>query len=146
MRGDVRAGATEAMVEAGAHAATDVTGFGVLGHVCGMADGAGVTMRVRAASLPRIEGLDGRLMRTFVCGGLKRNLRYGELHGVRFGPGTTEEDRLLVGDPQTSGGMLVAVAADRLDRLLEGLARRGVATRAVVGEVVPRGAGPLEVL
>lgn len=138
--------AAEAMVEAQAHAATDVTGFGVLGHVCGMADGAGVTMRVRAASLPRIEGLEPAIMRTFVCGGLKRNLRYGELHGVRFGPGTTEEERLLVGDPQTSGGMLVAVAPDRLDGFLAGLARRGVATRAVVGEVVARGAAPLEVL
>lgn len=138
--------ASEAMVEVGVHAATDVTGFGLLGHACGMADGAGVTVRVRAAALPRIEALDDARIRRFVCGGLKRNLAYGTSGPVRFGPGVADETKALAADPQTSGGLLIAVAPDRLDPLLRALAARGVATRAVVGEVLPRGDVALEVV
>src|SRR5207248_7629738 len=67
-------GASEAMVEVGVHSATDVTGFGVLGHACGMADGAGVTLRIRARDLPRMEGLEAHMKPQNVCGGLKKNL------------------------------------------------------------------------
>ena len=137
--------AAEAMVEVGVHSATDVTGFGVLGHACGMADGAGVTLRVRARELPKIEGLDVSRMRKYVCGGLKRNLSWGDSR-IRWAPGLSDEDKALVADPQTSGGLLIAVPADRLDRLLSALKTRGVTTRAVIGEVVARSDVSLEVV
>jgi selenide,water dikinase len=137
--------ASEAMVEVGANAATDVTGFGVLGHACGMADGANVTFRVVARDLPRMPGLEAHATRKNTCGGLKRNLAYGQGR-VRFRSDLAEEDRALVADPQTSGGLLISVAPDRLDRLLGALARRGVATRAVVGEVLARSDVALEVV
>ena len=143
--------AGEAMVEVGVHSATDVTGFGVVGHACGMADGAGVTLRIRAKDLPRIEGLEPFMTAQNTCGGLKTNRSYGEgtaggASRVRFGPDVTEADRLLVADPQTSGGLLMAVPPERLSRLLAELERRGVATRAVIGEVVARTDASLEVL
>ena len=137
--------ACEAMVEVGVHSATDVTGFGVLGHACGMADGAGVTLRIRVKDLPKIEGLDIARMKKYVCGGLKRNLTWGDSH-VRWAPGLSDEDHALVADPQTSGGLLIAVPADRLDRLLAALKARGVATRADVGEVLARSDVSLEVV
>ena len=62
------------------------------------------------------------------------------------GPTSTEDDRLVVADPQTSGGLLIAVAPERLSTLLAALERRGVTTRAVVGEVVARGERSLEVV
>ncbi len=136
--------ASEAMVETGVHAATDVTGFGLLGHACGMADGAGLSIRLRARALPRMDGLAAHMTKKNTCGGLRRNLAYGERH-VRWGSDTTEEDRLVVADPQTSGGLLIAVAPERLSTLLAALTRRGVETRAVVGEVLPRGAWSLEI-
>jgi selenide,water dikinase len=137
--------AGEAMVEAGATACTDVTGYGVLGHACGMADGAGVSIRLRARDLPRIPGVERHMHRKNVCGGLKRNAAWGETR-VRHGPDVTEEDRLIFADPQTSGGLLVAVPASRLRGFLDDLARRGVSTRAVVGEVLPRGETALELV
>src|SRR5262249_36571501 len=94
-------GAAEAMVEARAHAATDVTGFGVLGPACGMADGANVTLRIRAKSLPKMDGLEGRMIPDHVCGGQKKNLAYGKTH-VSWGPGVTDDDKALIADPQTS--------------------------------------------
>jgi selenide,water dikinase len=137
--------ASEAMVAAGAHAATDVTGFGVTGHAIGMADGANVTLRIRAKDLPRIEGLEAHTTAKDVCGGLKRNLAYADPR-TAWGPDVTDADKGVAADPQTSGGLLIAVAPDRLIGLLEDLAARGVATRAVVGEVVARRATALEVV
>ena len=60
-------------------------------------------------------------------------------------PGLSDEDRALVADPQTSGGLLIAVPADRLDRLLAALKARGVTTRAVIGEVIARTDASLDV-
>jgi selenide,water dikinase len=139
--------AGEAMVEAGVRAATDVTGFGLLGHACGMADAAKTTFRFRAKDLPRLPGLEKHLTRKNECGGLKKNLAYGAADShVRFGPGVSETDQALAADPQTSGGLLMAIASDRLPALLRALEARGVATRAVVGEVVARTDAAVEVL
>jgi selenide,water dikinase len=139
--------AGEAMVEAGVRAATDVTGFGLLGHACGMADAANVTFRFRARDLPRLPGIEKHLTKKNECGGLKKNLAYGGADGhARYGPGVSEVDQALFADPQTSGGMLMCVPSDRLQGLLHGLERRGVATRAVIGEVVPRAGASVEVL
>lgn len=139
--------ASEAMVETGVHAATDVTGFGLLGHACGMADGAGVTLRFRGDALPRMDGVEAHMTRKNTCGGLRRNAAYGDGAGrVRVAPGVAEAAHLLAADPQTSGGLLIAVAPERLATLLAALARRGVATRAVVGEVVARTPFAVEVV
>jgi selenide,water dikinase len=137
--------AGEAMVETRVHAATDVTGFGLLGHAAGIADASGVTLRVRARDLPRIEGLDAWIGAHTTCGGLRKNLAWGEGR-VRWGPAVSEADRAVIADPQTSGGLLISVAASRLDRLLSALERRGVSTRAVIGEVVARSDVSLEVV
>lgn len=135
-----RAGA-EAMVEVGVNAATDLTGFGLIGHACGMADASGVTMRLDAAAVPWIEGLAPHITKENTCGGLVRNLEYAESH-VEW-RGGTDDQRGVLGDPQTSGGLLISVPAERLDALLAALEARGVGAdatgcRAVVGEVVAR--------
>ena len=130
-----RAGA-EAMQEVGVHAATDVTGFGVLGHAIGMADASRTTVRLRAADVPWIEGLAAHATKANTCGGLTRNLAYAE-GKARMEGGTALQQGVLA-DPQTSGGLLISVAGDRADTLLGALEAHGVACRAVVGEVVAR--------
>ncbi len=64
---------------------------------------------------------------------------------MTFSSDVSEDERLIIGDPQTSG-VLIAVVPDRLSTLLSALERRGVGTRAVVGEVLPRREGPVEVV
>ena len=128
--------AAEAMVEVGVHAATDLTGFGLIGHACGVADASGVTLRIRAADAPWIEGLGAHISAANTCGGLNRNREYAETH-VRWMGGTPDQQSVLC-DPQTSGGLFISVARDRLDALLAALEVRGVACRAVVGEVLAR--------
>ncbi len=136
--------AAEAMEEVGVDAATDVTGFGLAGHAIGMADASKVTLRIHAVDLPLMQNLGAHATPANTCGGLGRNLSYVERH-ARWGP-VTDFQRNVVCDPQTSGGLLIAVPKTRLAALLEALEAKGVATRAVVGEVVARGAQPLEVV
>jgi len=133
--------AAEAAVEFGARAATDVTGFGLLGHASQMAEASGVTFRLAPARnwfLPRVLELaqQGEL-----AAGLHRNR---EFFAARVDEGEVAEPmRLALYDPQTSGGLLLAVPARRAAALRAGLVRRRVWV-VEVGEVVARGKRPIE--
>jgi selenide,water dikinase len=97
--------ASAAALEAGAQAATDVTGFGLLGHLHKLARASGVTARVDAAAVPYLDGARQALADGYVSGGTRRNLDWVRPH---LDPGTFGEDELLLlADAQTSGGLLV---------------------------------------
>ncbi|BCJ48971.1 selenide, water dikinase [Actinoplanes sp. NBRC 14428] len=98
--------ASEAALEAGAVCATDVTGFGLLGHLHKLARASGVTARVHAAAVPYLDGARDALAAGCVSGGTRRNLDWVRPHAD---PGSVAEDELLLlADAQTSGGLLVA--------------------------------------
>ncbi|MBN2565451.1 MAG: selenide, water dikinase SelD [Candidatus Eisenbacteria bacterium] len=128
--------ASEAMVESSASAATDVTGFGLIGHAVEMANASGVTLEVSVEDVPIIDGALEALGEGLAPGGLFSNHHY-------YGRFADEGDRAgqlkveLLYDPQTSGGLLVAMHPGRLDRFLETLRERGV-DGWVVGRVVDR--------
>jgi len=136
-------GAAEAAVEFGAHAATDVTGFGLVGHAVQLAEASGVTLRLRPARawfMPRTLEL---VEQGAVAGGLRRNREY---YAVAVGGDPLPEAMALaLHDPQTSGGLLIACAARRTPGLLVALKRRRV-WAVEVGEVLPRGARALELV
>ncbi len=140
----VNAAGAKAMVEVGVNAATDITGFGVLGHAISMADASGVTIRLDAAAAPWIDGLAGYIAPKNTCGGLNRNLAYANDHAT-FEGGTDEQVGVLA-DPQTSGGLMISVAGEKLDALLSALEAHGVETRAVIGDVVEKGETPVTVV
>ena len=113
----LNARASRQAVAAGAHAATDVTGFGLLGHLHNLARESRLAAEVRSAAVPALPGAvealgDG----AGVSGGGRRNLDYAEEFTV-FGDAVPEERRRLVCDPATSGGLLVAVPADRAEEI-----------------------------
>jgi selenide,water dikinase len=134
--------AAEAMVEAGASAATDVTGFGLLGHLgnvlrassaqAGAALGAALTY----ARVPLFDGVEEYLAAGLCPGGTRRNLDFCAPL-TRFPQNFDEPRRLLLADAQTSGGLLIAIEEGRVQGLLDGLAARGVAIRAVIGRIEP---------
>jgi selenide, water dikinase len=98
--------AAEAAVNAGAACATDVTGFGLLGHLFKLARASGVTAVIDAAAVPYLDGAWTAVREGYVSGGTRRNLGWVSPH-TDFG--TADEDtRLLLADAQTSGGLLVA--------------------------------------
>jgi len=133
--------AAEAAVASRAHAATDVTGFGFIGHAAQLADASGVTLRLRpqpAWFLPRVLELAAA---GAVAGGLKRNLAF---FADRVGGATLPETLALgLNDPQTSGGLLIACPGRRSAALAAALRRRRVGV-AEVGEAVARGPRALE--
>ncbi|WP_394215537.1 selenide, water dikinase SelD [Brachybacterium vulturis] len=98
--------AAQAALAAGARAATDVTGFGLLGHLHKMVRASGIGAVLNRSAVPLIEGAAEALADGYVSGGTRRNLDWVREH-VQAGPGITEEDLLLLADAQTSGGLLV---------------------------------------
>ncbi len=137
-------GAAEAMVEVGASAATDVTGFGLLGHLRELAAASGVDAEVEAASVPLLPGVRDLAAADGAPGGSLENLDHVAPH-VDFAPGLSRVDRLLLADAQTSGGLLIAVPEERSVALLATLAARGVADARRVGRIAGAGTGRIRV-
>jgi selenide, water dikinase len=117
--------ASEAALAAGAQAATDVTGFGLLGHAYKMARASGVTIRIDAAAVPYLDGARDALRDGYVSGGTRRNLDWVRSH---LDASVDEDELLLLADAQTSGGLLVVGE---------------IPGAPVVGEVVHGGGYPL---
>jgi selenide,water dikinase len=132
--------ACDAMVEVGVDAATDVTGFGLLGHLHEVVHSSGVSARVRAAAVPLLPLAAELAARGVVPGGSKRNADYfGKF--IRWSDAVDAPTRTLLCDAQTSGGLLMCVPPDRAAALQAALAARGV-RHAVIGalEAGPAGA------
>ena len=124
-------GACEAMLEGGVHAATDVTGFGLCGHLRNMVAASGCTAVISTRDVPFLDAAVRYVRAGIAPGGTHANARF-LADWVDFGDASKEE-RLLLCDAQTSGGMLVAVAEDRCDALLRALRARKTPCAAVIG-------------
>jgi selenide,water dikinase len=129
----LNAAAGEAALAAGLRAATDVTGFSLLGHLHRMLRASGVSATVDAAAVPLLPGALELTVAGYVSGGTRNNMAYLE-PWVSVGPGVPEPVAILLQDAQTSGGLLLATPAPALDALLAGLSARGVPA-AVIGRV-----------
>lgn len=124
------------------HAVTDVTGFGLLGHAREMALGdaatgiAPVALEIAAADVPLLPGALDAVRQGMIPGGLKNNREFlGDC--VAFGAQVTEESRALLFDPQTSGGLLIALDPDQEEAARLILERHGVSVKRI-GRVVPK--------
>jgi selenide, water dikinase len=127
--------ASEAMIEIGAHAATDVTGFGLLGHLNEMLSASGVGARIHASRVPILDGAPDLVQAGQIPGGTRRNFDDAKPF-ARFAESIPEWMRMLLCDAQTSGGLLIAVAPDRATALAEALQRRRTPAADVIGEIV----------
>ena len=135
--------AAEAAAEVPVHAVTDVTGFGLLGHLREMTGGSGVRAYLSAGSIPLLPDVVALAQAGYVPGGTKRNLR-AVAASVRWDPSIPEPLRAVIGDAQTSGGLLFATPDS--SGLLRALGKAGVADARLIGEVVADDpAGPIDV-
>jgi selenide,water dikinase len=117
--------ASEVFVAHGLVAATDVTGFGLLGHALEMARAGGVRFVFEAALLPALDGSVELAAAGVETGGAAHNRRF-VAPALQVGPGVPDEMVVLAHDPQTSGGLLAAIPADRLAAVEADLGARGV--------------------
>ena len=136
-------GASEAMLAAGVVAATDVTGFGLLGHLHKMMAASGTSARIAAGSVPVLDGAREMIGAGAVAGGTRRNIAFVE-PWVSWAPAVAEEDRIMLADAQTSGGLLIACPPGRIEDLRHELLARGEAG-AEVGVVSDGMPGSLSV-
>jgi len=135
--------ASDAMIEIGVTGATDITGFGLLGHLHEMLHRSCMSAKLRMSQIPIMEGVRA-LAKFSVPGGTRSNLKY-VADKVSWGQEITEEEKLILADAQTSGGLLIAVAQEKLEALLAALAARGVVTKDVIGVITPGNPGRIVV-
>jgi len=133
--------ARDAGLAAGATSATDVTGFGLLGHLGNICDASSVRANLVSSQVPVFEGARELAQLGVVPGGSKRNLKFMEAL-VDFADAVDDTTRLLLADAQTSGGLLLCVPAANVAALVARLTGEG-ASAAVIGELEARKDGPL---
>lgn len=127
-------GAARAAVAAGVRCGTDVTGFGLLGHLGNILAGSSVGARIDWARLPLLGGALDLAAQGCVPGGTRRNY---EAVRAEWGEDLSEAERLVCTDAQTSGGLLLAVPPDRLEDLRHRLGSEGTLAASVIGEILP---------
>jgi selenide,water dikinase len=119
------------------HAATDITGFGLIGHSREMAAGGDVSLHIDSSRVAALPGALDCIRAKFIPGGLNANRDFAECM-VEYGVDVSEERKALLFDPQTAGGLLLSVSPLEAPELLVALQQAGVAANEI-GEVLPKG-------
>ncbi|HZV79852.1 MAG TPA: selenide, water dikinase SelD [Candidatus Binatus sp.] len=128
-------GAAQAMMSVGVDAATDITGFGLLGHLHEMTSSSGFGAHIDAAAVPLFDLSVALAERECAPGGTKANLALALRNGVRFADSVSAPLRLVLSDAQTSGGLLIAVSEEKTAMLLDEMDVAGVSSAAVIGSI-----------
>ena len=130
--------AAEAMTAAGVTTATDITGFGLAGHLGEIAAQSGVEVEVYGEAIPVFAGVMDLIRQGVISGAVERNREYASAF-VKRAKGVAEEFETLLYDPQTSGGLLIAVRKSRAAALLATLHKKGVENAAIIGRITRKG-------
>lgn len=137
--------AAEVMQEVGVNAATDVTGFGLLGHAYEMAAGSKAGFKIWVSKVPIFQEALSLITEGFVPGGTNNN-RYYLQDKISLPDSIDWEHSTLLFDAQTSGGLFISVAESKVDRLTSELKQRGIETVAIIGEVIADHPGKIEII
>ena len=138
-------GASEAMTHVGVNACTDVTGFGLAGHLKAIMTASGTGARISWSKVPLLPGLWDLAQEGVAPGGTRRNLdSLGDL--VKWDKSLSHEVKLVLSDAQTSGGLLISVPQQKVESLMKTLEDHGVSGAVTIGEVVDGEAGTIVVL
>lgn len=127
--------ASEAMLSVGINACTDITGYGLLGHLCELVQASKVGAKIFLSKVPVIDFAWELAKRKIVPGGTLANLSFVE-QKVDWEGGITEEAKLILSDAQTSGGLLISVPKEKEKKLLDRLISKGVPNSVVIGEII----------
>ena len=129
--------AAGAMAESRVHACTDITGFGLIGHASEMARGSGLSIRFLYSSIPILEGTREYAAQGLVPGGAYCNQKFWESE-TSISRKVPELEKIILFDPQTSGGLLIALPESEGEKLLKKMEERDISKAALIGRVVPR--------
>lgn len=135
---------SEIMREMGVTTATDVTGFGLMGHLSEMVVQSGVTAEVYAEQIPIFDGVLSCVRQGMVSGAVERNKEFAAQY-VKVKKGVSKEMMEVLYDPQTSGGLLISIREDQSKRLISLLHKRGLVHAAVIGKIVTKSDGRIAI-
>ncbi len=134
--------ASELMQEIGVHACTDITGFGLLGHACQLAQNSQVGIKVDSASVPIFPETEEFAKMGLCPGGLHRNREfYGKM--VEFSNQVADYIQDILFDPQTSGGLLISLVPEAAEPLVSKLRKAGIREAAIIGEIISKPVGKI---
>ena len=131
---NLNSGGAIAMNAVGVNACTDITGYGLLGHLLEMCKGSNVSVTLEFNEIPLIQGVYELAQKGFIPGGSKRNLDYVSSQ-VNFSKNISQEQQYILADAQTSGGLLISVAKEKAEDLQKTLTENNTLSSAVVGHV-----------
>jgi selenide,water dikinase len=137
--------ASEAMLRVGATACTDITGFGLMGHLRNMLQDGIIGAELRLSQVPTIEGAWDLAQKGIAPGGTLRNLE-SIMDSVVWHKSVSHESMILLSDAQTSGGLLIAIEPEKTNILLEELKASGVTDAAIIGKMTSDAASRIRVL
>jgi selenide,water dikinase len=129
----------------GVHACTDITGFGFLGHACEMVTDSGVGMKINAAAVPFFPDIRDLVEEGIVPAGLHRNRNF-RMSMIDRKTGFPDWLVDIFFDPQTAGGLLIALAADQAEGLAAKMRAQGLSDAAIVGEIIAEPAGRIQLV
>ncbi|MBD3225651.1 MAG: selenide, water dikinase SelD [Caldithrix sp.] len=127
--------AADVMLRFDVHACTDVTGFGLLGHLLEMMRASGRTARLFFEDIPILDGVGDMVTAGVIPGGTKDNQAYTEPY-VHYDTRMAETQKIILNDAQTSGGLLISVAEKQAHNFIETLHQRGIQNAAKIGQIV----------
>ena len=128
--------ASDAMTEVGVNACTDVTGFGLLGHLLEMCKASRVTANLNLNNIPFLDGVSELAQKNVIPGGSKNNLKFVS-KDVSFSKNISSFQQLMLADAQTSGGLLISVSKNKVNDLIHELKNRDTLESAIIGEIKP---------
>ncbi len=134
--------ASELMKAIDIHACTDITGFGLLGHICGMIEGSDVGMAIDSSAVPYFHEVKELVEMGMVAGGLHRNKKF-RMHMVDVAPHVPDYVIDIFFDPQTSGGLLFSLPEDQAEDIVKKMHAEGIEDAAIVGEVTGKPKGKI---
>jgi selenide,water dikinase len=141
----LNAKAAEVMNNFRVHACTDVTGFGLLGHLKEMTYSSGVDARINSEDIPLLDLVEEHAASGFIPGGNENNLEYLK-EWVYWSENISETSKLILCDAQTSGGLLISVHPEDSEKLLKDLKSEGVKDAVIIGTMMAKGKGIIKVV
>jgi selenide,water dikinase len=133
---------SEVMRKMGVTTATDVTGFGLMGHLSEMVVQSGVTAEVYAKKIPVFDGVLEYVKQGIISGAVERNKEFASQY-VKVEKGVSKEMEEVLYDPQTSGGLLISISEKKSDQLVSLLKKRGVVHAALIGRITSKSDGQI---
>jgi selenide,water dikinase len=131
---NLNSGGAKAMNAVGVNACTDITGYGLLGHLLEMCEGSKISATIECNEIPLMQGVFELAQKGFIPGGTKRNLDH-VTPNVNFPKNISQEQKYLLADAQTSGGLLISVPKDKAEDLQNLLMENQCLSSSVIGQV-----------